>query len=382
VTGAVRELYDMFQEFQDRYQTQLFTVSGRAAHRIGLWAICQRLQKETKMQIIVQQDASTVTITGQKHLLGEAYRRIMAFAAVVDDEQHMHYLVPSNRDLRRVLLIELPSLIAAAGGPDDDEEARQMFTVSAPGEDEMVVDLWCHPTMSAQLAAGLRNTVEQFTQYRAREVWGTRVAPWRLHALKNSHIFRQWDDPVNVPEGTEIPTLRTVEERLDAAFLFPDEVDRPSWDSTPVRNVTNVEKDYLVKIRGEQAQLPAAISELEARMHHLIQVAVRVPTALHKEMLSSRVARRLAKLGVDADMKEPNGQYFECTLSAVRPQDLDSGRAEISHMASRIAKGLPAAERDARADDEAQPALSVLTESYAGMSMEPRGSVATSNRID
>lgn len=119
----------MFQEFQDRNQTQSFQVSARAAHRIGLWAICQRLQNETKMRIIVQQDRSTVTITGPKHMLAEAYRRILVFAAAVDDEKHTHYLVPSSRDLRRVLLIELPRLIALAGGPDDEEEARQMFTM-------------------------------------------------------------------------------------------------------------------------------------------------------------------------------------------------------------------------------------------------------------
>jgi hypothetical protein len=97
-------------------------------------------------------------------------------------------------------------------------------------------------------------------------------------------------------------------------------------------------------------------------MHHLIQVAVRVPTTFHKELLSSRVARRLAKLGVDADMKEPSGEYFECTLSAMRQLDLDSGQTEISRMASRIAKGLPAVERDPRADpsggEEEEPPLS------------------------
>jgi hypothetical protein len=129
VSTAVRELYEMFREFQDRNQTQSFQVSGRAAHRIGLWAICRRLQNETKMRVIVQQNTSTVTIAGPENLLGEAYRRILAFAAAVDDEKHTHYLVPSSRDLRCVLLIELPRLIAAAGGPDDDEEARQMFTV-------------------------------------------------------------------------------------------------------------------------------------------------------------------------------------------------------------------------------------------------------------
>lgn len=127
----------------------------------------------------------------------------------------------------------------------------------------MVVDLWCHPNMSPQLTAGLRNTVEQFTQYRAREVWGLRVSPWKLHALKNSHIFRRWDDPANVPEGTEMPSLHTVEKRLGVSYLFPDETDRPSWDTLPVRNVTNLAKEYMVKIRGSQAQLTAAMTEIE-----------------------------------------------------------------------------------------------------------------------
>lgn len=85
-------------------------------------------------------------------------------------------------------------------------------------------------------------------------------------------------------------------------------------------------------------------------MRRLLQVAVRVPATFHKELRSSRVARRLAKLGVDADIKEPSGDYFECTLSAMRQQDLDSGQTEISRMASRIAKGQPAVERDPRAD--------------------------------
>jgi len=49
-------------------------------------------------------------------------------------------------------------------------------------------------------------------------------------------------------------------------------------------------------------------------------------------------------------MKEPDGEYFECTLSAVRQLDLESGHTEISRMAIRIAEGLPAMERDPRAD--------------------------------
>jgi len=101
---------------------------------------------------------------------------------------------------------------------------------------------------------------------------------------------------------------------------------------------------------------------LQDRVHRLTQVTVKVPTVFRQEMLSSRAARRLAKLGIDADVKEPNGISFECTLSAMRQLDLDSGQTEISRMASRIAKGLPAVERDPRADpsgDEAeQPPLS------------------------
>jgi hypothetical protein len=130
----------------------------------------------------------------------------------------------------------------------------------------MVVDLWCHPTMSTQLTTGLRNTVKQFTQCGERQVWGMRVSPWKLHALKNSHIFRRWDDPVNVPEGTEIPALYIVGKCFNVNLLFPDEVHRPSWDSFPVRNAPNLSKEHIVKIRGAQAQLPAVISELEVSL--------------------------------------------------------------------------------------------------------------------
>jgi hypothetical protein len=85
---------------------------------------------------------------------------------------------------------------------------------------------------------------------------------------------------------------------------------------------------------------------LQDRMHRLLQVSVRGLATFYKELCSCRVARRLATLGVDADIREPSGDYFECTLSAMRQQDLDSGQLEISRMASRIAKGLPAVERD------------------------------------
>lgn len=126
----------------------------------------------------------------------------------------------------------------------------------------MVVDLWCHPNMSPSLTSGLRKTVEEFTTYRQREVWAARVSPWKIHAVKNSHIFRRWDDPVNAPEGSEIPSLHTLEKRLAVSFLFPDDP-RPGWDSQPIRNATNLQKEYTVKIRGSQAQMPTVLGEIE-----------------------------------------------------------------------------------------------------------------------
>lgn len=119
----------MFQEFQEGNMTQTFTVSQRAAHRIGLWAICQRLQNETGTRINAQPETNVISVTGPKHKLRPAYLKVRDFARSVDDEKHTHYLVPSSKDLRRVLMIELPRLIAAGGGPEDEEEARQMFTM-------------------------------------------------------------------------------------------------------------------------------------------------------------------------------------------------------------------------------------------------------------
>jgi hypothetical protein len=117
--------------------------------------------------------------------------------------------------------------------------------------------------MSKALTEGLKKTVDEFTTYRARDVWGMRASPWKLHALRNSHIFRRYDDPVNSPEGSEIVDLHTIEKRLHVNFLFPDDKDRPPWDTIALRNVTNIPKEYTVKIRGSQAQIPAAIAELE-----------------------------------------------------------------------------------------------------------------------
>lgn len=63
------------------------------------------------------------------------------------------------------------------------------------------------------------------------------------------------------------------------------------------------------------------------------------------------MAAHLATIGVDADIKAPSGEYFECTLSATRQQDLDAGQAEISKMAGRISRGLSAVEGDKHATD-------------------------------
>ncbi|KAF8303372.1 hypothetical protein DL93DRAFT_450361 [Clavulina sp. PMI_390] len=129
VKSALRELVGMFQEFWERNQTHSFHVSTRAAHRIGMWVFCQRLQNETKTAIAIEQNTATVTIRGPKALLPDAYQCVMAFARTVDAEKETHYLVPWSKDLRRLLVIQLPQLIAKAGGPEDEEEARQMFTV-------------------------------------------------------------------------------------------------------------------------------------------------------------------------------------------------------------------------------------------------------------
>src|ERR1700712_6008763 len=130
----------------------------------------------------------------------------------------------------------------------------------------MIVDLWCHPTMTTQLTVGLRETINQFTTYRAREVWAMRISPWKMHAVKNSHIFRRWEDPVNAPDGTEITSIHSIEKRLGVNIVFPDESDRPSWDNWPVRTGSNIAKEQMVKIRGSQAQLPNAIQELEVSL--------------------------------------------------------------------------------------------------------------------
>lgn len=78
---------------------------------------------------------------------------------------------------------------------------------------------------------------------------------------------------------------------------------------------------------------------------------MRIPASFHKDLKSRRVASHLAALGVDADIKPPNNDFFECTLSATRQQDLDAGQAEISRMAGRISRGLPAVEGDKHATD-------------------------------
>ncbi|KAF8308516.1 hypothetical protein DL93DRAFT_1881429 [Clavulina sp. PMI_390] len=164
VNKASRELFGMFKEFDKRNQKQSFQVSPRAARRIGLRAIWRRLRDETKTRIFIRQETATVTIWGPKALLPDACHCIMTFARTVDAEKQTHYVVPRSKDLRSLLTIQLPRLIAKAGGPEDEEEARQMFTISDDGHettkgDEMIVRLWLPPDITSRLTEGLRETV-------------------------------------------------------------------------------------------------------------------------------------------------------------------------------------------------------------------------------
>ncbi len=104
-------------------------MSSRAAHRISLWAISQRLQKETNTKITVDVNANMILLTGNKNFLGSARRSIQSYARQIDDEKHTHFIVPTSKDLRRVLMISLPRIIGQCGGPEDEDEARQMFTM-------------------------------------------------------------------------------------------------------------------------------------------------------------------------------------------------------------------------------------------------------------
>ena len=85
---------------------------------------------ETLTRITVEpRSPATVTVTGPKLLLSDARNHILQFAASVDGERLMKYLVPGNPDLRGLLMIALPKLIRKSGGPEDEDEARQMFTM-------------------------------------------------------------------------------------------------------------------------------------------------------------------------------------------------------------------------------------------------------------
>ena len=126
--------------------------------------------------------------------------------------------------------------------------------------------------MSNALREGLAREVDEFMHNRMREVWGLRVPSWRVHALRNSHIFRRYEDPAKVPmghpnEGTAMLPLHTLEKRLGVQVAWPDQP-RPSWDNQPVKNMPSprpgdTTEVPLTKLRGSQAQLPTLIAELE-----------------------------------------------------------------------------------------------------------------------
>src|ERR1700694_2573514 len=68
VESAVLELSTMFREHQQGNETRVILVSKRASHRIGLWAITQRLQRETNTRVVVNPN-NTVSLTGPKHVI-------------------------------------------------------------------------------------------------------------------------------------------------------------------------------------------------------------------------------------------------------------------------------------------------------------------------
>jgi hypothetical protein len=126
--------------------------------------------------------------------------------------------------------------------------------------------------MSEALKEGLTREVDEFMHNRMREVWALRVPSWRVHALRNSHIFRRYDGPMKVPdgqpnEGIAMVPLHTLEKRLAVQIAWPD-LPRPSWDNQPIKNMPSprpgdVAEIPLTKLRGSQAQLPSIMTELE-----------------------------------------------------------------------------------------------------------------------
>ena len=118
--------------------------------------------------------------------------------------------------------------------------------------------------MSNALREGLTREVEEFMQNRMREIWAIRIPIWRVHALRNSHIFKKYDE--KNPDGVQMPAITGLEKRFGVQVAFPDSK-RPAWDQQPVKNTPSPRpgdaETQFTKLRGSQAQLPLMVAELE-----------------------------------------------------------------------------------------------------------------------
>ncbi|KAF8308512.1 hypothetical protein DL93DRAFT_2118865, partial [Clavulina sp. PMI_390] len=207
----------------------------------------------------------------------------------------------------------------------------------------MTVCLWLPPNIIVRLMEGLREAVDHHNSHRTKVVWGTKVSPWKQHAIKNSHLFRRWDDLKNFPNGAEMRSLHDLERRLGVRFLFPDETKRPAWDKEMMARGPSdaTAKDSVLKVRGPPAQLKIAIDDIEDRLRRLTQVAVRISDSFYEGINTAQCLNHLGAMQVDAYIKEPANGTFECTLTGTRKQDLDIAHQEFAQMVHRLAKGLP-----------------------------------------
>ena len=134
----------------------------------------------------------------------------------------------------------------------------------------MIVDLWCHPSMSNALREGLTREVEEFMQNRMREIWAMRIPIWRVHALRNSQMFKKYDE--KNPDGVQMTSIAILEKRFGVQIAFPDSK-RPAWDQQPVKNTPSprpgeTAETQFTKLRGSQAQLPLMVAELEVGLDY------------------------------------------------------------------------------------------------------------------
>ncbi len=124
--------------------------------------------------------------------------------------------------------------------------------------------------MSNALREGLTREVEEFMQNRMREIWAMRIPIWRVHALRNSQMFKKYDE--KNPDGVQMTSIAILEKRFGVQIAFPDSK-RPAWDQQPVKNTPSprpgeTAETQFTKLRGSQAQLPLMVAELEVGLDY------------------------------------------------------------------------------------------------------------------